>query len=175
MGSGSALGDDGRRFVIQLDPMTREECRAFLAWAAEDYAREQVKAGAWAAKEAPRLAKRAISALLPQGNDTPGHFLSVIRRTGDGQPVGSLWFAVREEGGRRFAAVYNIVILEAHRRCGYGAAALRAMEKKVRDAGLSDVALHVFAHNHAARALYRKLGYVERSLMMAKHLDDPAA
>lgn len=161
--------------MIRLDSMTRDECRAFLAWAAKDYAREQVKAGAWAAREAPRLAGKAISALLPEGIETRGHSLSMIRRESDGEPVGYLWFSVREEGGRRFAAVYDIVIFEAHRRRGYGTAALREMEEKVREAGLSDVALHVFAHNYAARALYRKLGYVERSLMMAKHLDDPAA
>jgi RimJ/RimL family protein N-acetyltransferase len=41
--------------------------------------------------------------------------------------------------------------------------------------GLDKIALHVFAHNHAARAMYKKLGYQTTDVMISKKLDTPKA
>ena len=47
---------------------------------------------------------------------------------------------------------------------------MTALEETVRALGLDEIRLHVFGHNGAARALYRKLGFVETNVMMAKQL-----
>jgi RimJ/RimL family protein N-acetyltransferase len=41
--------------------------------------------------------------------------------------------------------------------------------------GLQRLGLHVFAHNHGARALYESLGYAVASLNMLKPLDGSSA
>jgi len=51
---------------------------------------------------------------------------------------------------------------------------MQALEERVRHLGLSTISLHVFGHNHAARALYEKLGYVTTNVMMSKTLTLPA-
>lgn len=48
---------------------------------------------------------------------------------------------------------------------------MRAMENEVRSAGLKAVRLQVFGNNAVARSLYRKLGYIETNVIMAKDLD----
>ena len=45
-----------------------------------------------------------------------------------------------------------------------------ALEDKVREQGLTRIALHVFRHNEGARALYRRSGYVEKGITMTKEL-----
>ncbi len=67
--------------------------------------------------------------------------------------VGMLWFAVMEHGGHKGAYVFDIKIDEAFRRRGYGEQAFQALETKVRELGLHTIALHVFGHNHPARAM----------------------
>ena len=38
--------------------------------------------------------------------------------------------------------------------------------------GLAAISLHVFGHNTAARALYEKLGFVTKSVLMSKALGE---
>ncbi len=49
-----------------------------------------------------------------------------------------------------------------------GEQAFQALEIKVRELGLHTIALHVFGHNHAARAMYEKLGYITTNVQMLK-------
>ncbi|HSO28244.1 MAG TPA: GNAT family N-acetyltransferase, partial [Anaerolineales bacterium] len=70
------------------------------------------------------------------------------------------------------AFIYDFVIDEAYRRRGYGRLALLALEDKAREMGIDQIALHVFGHNHAARALYESVGYQVTNLQMAKALGE---
>jgi ribosomal protein S18 acetylase RimI-like enzyme len=108
--------------------------------------------------------------LLPDGLLTASQYLFSLRDEALGTPVGSLWFGRREEGGEPTAFVFRIVIFEAFRRQGYGTQAMLALEEKVRQVGLSTISLHVFGHNHTARAMYEKLGYATTNVMMRKML-----
>ena len=72
--------------------------------------------------------------------------------------------------GVRLAYVCDLLIDEGYRRQGYGTQAMRAVEQEVRALGIDRIALHVFGHNHPARALYEKVGYEETNLHMAKNL-----
>ena len=159
--------------MVRLVSMTEEDYKQFLAWAIADYAQEQIKSGAWSPEEAMELGKTAFDTLLPGGLSTPNQFLYVIE-DGDSNPVGYLWFGIREEGESRFAALYELVIFEAYRRRGYASRALLALEDKAREQGAKLIVLHVFGHNEAARALYKKSGYIERNVTMVKGMKEKA-
>ena len=96
------------------------------------------------------------------------HYFYTIEDETLATKVGILWFAVQERGGRPGTFVYDVQIYEAFRRRGYGTAAFQALEEKARELGLTTISLHVFGHNQPARAMYRKLGYVETDVMMSK-------
>jgi ribosomal protein S18 acetylase RimI-like enzyme len=156
--------------MVQLVPMTEDDYQPFIVWAMEDYAQQQVKAGAWRPENAEALAQQAFEALLPQGLSSSKQFLYVIERDEDGEKVGYVWYGIREEEEDRFVALYDLVIFEPYRRLGHGSGALQAMERQVREKGMERVVLHVFGHNEGARALYKKMGYVERNVTMMKEL-----
>ena len=157
--------------MLQLVPMTEPEFQDFRATEIAGYAQEHVRAGRWRPEESVRLAEQEFDGLLPDGLATLNHYFFTLRDETLGIPVGSLWFAVQqEEGSEPTAFVFKIVIFEAFRRQGYGSQAMQALEKQVRHLGLSTISLHVFGHNHAARALYEKLGYVTTNVTMRKTL-----
>jgi ribosomal protein S18 acetylase RimI-like enzyme len=156
--------------MVQLIPMDEATYERFLEWAVSDYAQEQVKAGTWKREDALQLAEKAFESLLPQGLSSPNQYLyALVDETRD-RHIGFLWYGLRDGEGEPFAALYEIVIFEAYRRQGYGSESLRAFEKQMKKSGVSKIALHVFGHNGPARALYRKLGYVETDVTMAKEL-----
>ena len=149
--------------------MTESEFAAFCAYSIQEYAREKVAAGAWAAEQALERAQREYHRLLPQGLATPDNFLYSIvnaRR----ETVGVLWFAMSDHGAGPLAFVYDIEIAPEFRRRGYGTHALVALETKAREQGLATIALHVFGHNQAARDLYEKAGFGVTDISMAKVL-----
>ena len=158
--------------MLQLKPMTERDFQGFFDWAMEDYAQEQIKAGAWQETNAKDLAKKVFDGLLPEGLSTPNQFLCMIQREADGENVGQLWWGIQSSGKSRIATLNDIVIFYEHRRRGYGTEALLALEMFVRQEGMDSIFLHVFGHNKAARALYQKMGYVERNVTMMKKLEE---
>ncbi len=154
---------------IRLDPMTAEEYAAYLRKAVLAYAEAHVSAKSWPAEGARQRAIDEYAALLPEGVATPGHHLYTAR-DGD-RTIGIVWFAERPYGVGRVAYLYDIEVDAALRGQGHGEALMQAMEHEVRSAGLKAVRLQVFGNNSVARSLYRKLGYVETNVVMAKELD----
>ena len=96
------------------------------------------------------------------GIETDGTWLWAIEE--DGRAVGTVFLGVREGG----AWLYDIVVDETERGRGLGRAAMLALEAKVKELGYASVGLNVWGGNEIARALYRKLGYTERSVGMTK-------
>ena len=160
--------------MVRLVPMTEEEFEAFMLVSMRDQAQGQVQPGAWRAEEADRTIERMRSQMLPDGLATPGHSFFTLEAAGTGAKVGGLWYVVEEEDGKRQIFVMDIQVHAEHRRHGYGSQAFMAMEDNARTMGTTRVALHVFEHNHAARALYAKLGYVGTGTMMAKEIGEQA-
>lgn len=152
-----------------LQPM---DDAGYAAWTDEsirDYAAEKVRAGQWAEGESLALARQSFDSLLPQGLATPGHRLFHMVDE-HGSAVGMLWIAEQEQAGRRIAYVYDVMVFPEHRRRGHAARAFALLEEKARELGLQGIGLHVFGHNREALALYRKLGFTETSIHMAKPL-----
>jgi ribosomal protein S18 acetylase RimI-like enzyme len=148
--------------------MTPAEYEAWLAHLIEDYAAEKVAAGNWTADEALARSAEETKGLLPQGPATPGQHLFSVVAEGEPEPVGVLWFAAM--AARRQAFIYDMEIHPPYRRRGFAEQAMRAAEAEARALGLETIGLHVFGHNHAARALYEKLGYEVTNVNMAKRV-----
>jgi RimJ/RimL family protein N-acetyltransferase len=159
--------------MVKLVPMTQAEFEAYQEPAIRAYASEHVWAGNWSPEEALHRAESTYRELLPDGVATPGQYLFTIRDEALDASVGMLWFARQQRAGTAQAFVYEVQIYEAYRRRGYGTQAFRALEEKVRALGLDKIVLHVFGHNHAARAMYEKLGYEPVDLIMAKTVPAP--
>lgn len=157
--------------MTQLIPMTEEELAAYLEHSIRDYAEEHIRAGTYARDEAYENSKKTFARLLPDGINSPKQYLFSIHDETLPANIGILWFAIENWGGKEFAYVYDFIVKEEYRRRGYGEQAFRLLEDEVRKVGLSEIKLHVFGHNHGARALYEKLGYIITNVNMAKKLD----
>lgn len=149
----------------------------FAAWfprSVARYADESVAAGRWPADGALARADEACRRLLPLGLATPGHQLFTLHESGPGREagveVGVLWLAVTEHPSGRSGYVYEVEVWPSHRRRGHARGAFLALEALARAQGLADIGLHVFAHNAAAQALYRALGYEVTGINMQKRV-----
>lgn len=157
--------------MIRLQPMNETEYQEYLDVAIANYAQEHVKAGRWTAENALKSATQEYQQLLTDGLHTKNQHLFTIVDELTGDKVGMLWFAATERENEPVAFIYDVIVYEPFRRRGYGEQAFQALETKVRALGLKKISLHVFGHNHAARAMYEKLGYVTTNVMMSKSLD----
>jgi ribosomal protein S18 acetylase RimI-like enzyme len=142
-----------------LVPMDEAEYAAFVAAAVPAYAADKVASGQWPETGSVALAGQSFLELLPQGLATADNYLFSILAEDEQTRVGSLWMALQERAEARVAYVYAVSIEPDRRRRGHATRAFLALEDIVRGLGLSGIALHVFAHNAGARALYAKLGY----------------
>jgi len=112
--------------------------------------------------------RRKFRKYLPDGVATQDNYLYDIEDEALGITVGMIWLARLMQGTKPVMFIYDFRIDEAHRRKGYGEQALLAAEVQAKALGYDTIALHVFGHNHAARALYEKLGYEITNINMAK-------
>ncbi|HWH81134.1 MAG TPA: GNAT family N-acetyltransferase [Burkholderiaceae bacterium] len=150
-----------------LRAMTPAEFAAWREAAIPGYAADKVASGQWAAPDALALSAKEYDELLPQGLATPDqHFYAIV--DAQGAPVGTLWFAVKTKFGAPIAYVFDVRIDAALRRRGHARATFVALEGEVRRLGLRGVALQVFGHNAAARALYAGLGYEPTNISLYK-------
>jgi ribosomal protein S18 acetylase RimI-like enzyme len=148
--------------------MTPEEFPAFVAASKAGYAHDIEVHGGQTHEAAQQKAEADFPAVLPLGLETPGHSIFVVEA--NGEPVGRLWLAERQLGGRRTLFIYDISIDPAQQGRGYGRAAMRLAEDEARGRGIDRIELNVFGGNDVARNLYRSLGYVESSVQMSKDL-----
>ena len=156
--------------MIQLVPMTEEQYEAFAEISARDQMEGHVREGRWRAEEAEAKMAELTAQFLPEGLATPGHFFCAIEEEDTGALAGGLWYMLAGGEGTRQFFVVDIQIYEAYRRRGYATQAFRAMEDQAREMGVTTIALHLFADNHPARAMYRKLGYKGTNTSMAKQI-----
>lgn len=150
-----------------LRPMSDAEYATWFEQAVRDYAADKVASGQWAQAQALALSRKEHDELLPQGMRSADNHLFTITNT-QAEPVGMLWFAVQTRWSTPIAYVYDIAIWPEHQRQGHASRALLALEQEARARGLHGVALHVFGHNSAARALYAKLGYLPTNISLYK-------
>lgn len=155
---------------VRLDPMSRQEFEAYLTRAVPEYAAEKVASGEWAEDVAEGLSQAAYASVLPQGLETPGHYVYTVRDAASGERVAILHLADVPRGGRHAMYVYVVEVEAGQRGRGFGRATMNAALDRARDAGASELNLHVFGSNATARRLYRSLGFVETDVNMSRPL-----
>jgi methyltransferase (TIGR00027 family) len=156
--------------MVQLRPMTAAEFDVWRSPLVLSYAADHVRVGNWKADEAPAMADAQLTALLPQGVDTPG-MLVFVGENAAGQPVGHLWLALGRRPGAGFDVfIYEIEVDAQQRGQGYGRELLRAAEAEAVKHGASAIGLNVFGDNHVARNLYESAGYASTTIEMRKNL-----
>ncbi len=160
--------------MIRLVPMNETDFQAYLAFAIPDYAQEHVQSGRWSAEEALEQAQKQYQQLLPDGLQSKQQYFYSLQDEQQASKVGMLWFALEERGKAPIVFVYDVMIYEQFRRRGYGEQAFRAIESIARELGATNITLHVFGHNIAARAMYEKLGYAPTNIVMTKPLHVPS-
>ncbi|NUR25719.1 MAG: GNAT family N-acetyltransferase [Catenulispora sp.] len=145
--------------TVRLDPMTEAEYPAWEALSTSGYAESQVRAGHWPAETALEQAWQDTRSLLPLGLATPDHHVWVARDVESGVAVGTLWIAIRMQGRRREAYIYNIKVDPGLQGGGYGRAIMEAGAAAAKELGAEVVGLNVFGFNDRAYNLYKSLGY----------------
>jgi ribosomal protein S18 acetylase RimI-like enzyme len=154
--------------MVRLVPMNETEFQAYLDLVLPAYAQDHARAGNFSAENALELAKLQVQQILPDGLATQNQYFFYIEDETLANRVGVLWFAVQNRGSGPIAFVYDVRVYEEFQRRGYGTQAFQVLEEKAQEMGLTTISLHVFGHNHPARAMYKKLGYVETDVMMSK-------
>ena len=79
-------------------------------------------------------------------------------------------FEYLDEPPGEYAIVAELVVDDAHRRRGIGAALLRAAESHAREAGASELRIGVLSGNVAARQLYKQEGFAPYLETLSKPL-----
>jgi ribosomal protein S18 acetylase RimI-like enzyme len=148
--------------------MTQPEFEAYLDRAVPEYARAHVDTGEFDRDEAMERARGDYAALLPAGLESEDQHLFSIRAAGRAEPIGMVWFELRDRGARTSAFIYDFRIDESQRGKGYGKATLARVDDKLRSMGARWVGLNVMGDNHRARALYEKHGFRVASIGMRK-------
>lgn len=148
--------------------MTPPEYDTFLARLIPEYAENNVRAGYWDESEALEKARKATESLLPQGLQTPNHYLYALYD--EDHTVGVIWLKANLDGPVKNGFIFDVYIEEKFRGKGYGKEMMLLVEEKARELGLKSIGLHVFAYNKVARSLYESIGYEVSSLNMIKTL-----
>ncbi|WP_340538781.1 GNAT family N-acetyltransferase [Nocardioides sp. GXZ039] len=139
---------------------------AYDAWVVDQvatYAEERAQSGE-SPERAREVSEQQFADLLPDGLETEHHHFFVGRVGED--VVGTLWIGTE----RPMAFVYDVAVDPAHRRKGYGAGLMRAGALWSRERGAHALGLNVFGHNHGARALYDRLGYLVVETYLGRRL-----
>ncbi len=158
--------------TLTLRPVPQDRMPAWIRRSADEYARDLVTTGR-SKDEARRVADDGMAASFPDGSPRPGH--AVLDLLDDlGHRVGYLWLGPSGQGEAGQWWVWDVLVDEAHRRKGYGGAAMRLAEQYAAAHGATSLGLSVFGFNAGARALYESLGYETTSVKMAKRLQPPA-
>ena len=153
-----------------LVPMTAETFVHYFDAAVVSYAQDNVDAGRWPSEGSLTRSRADFLSLLPDGLETPNHYLMDIRSISPEASVGALWFFIDEKFGIRSAFIYDIEIQTTSRQQGHATRAIQELEKLVASLGVSQIGLHVFSHNQAAQILYRRLGFRTTGSNMVKDL-----
>ena len=154
--------------MIRLEPMTEVGFEDYLAKAIPEYAADKAQAGNWPEAEALELSRKEYQNLLPEGLKTVGNYLFTLVNN-HAEAVGYLWYA-RLEKRPEAAFIFDFEVYSAFRRQGYASQALAALVLQAGGEGFKKLELHVFGYNTAARELYKKSGFIETNVNMARDI-----
>lgn len=139
--------------------MTQAQFERYLERAVPEYAQAHVEAGDCDPDTALERARADYVSLLPAGLRSEDHFLYAIHAPGEPEPIGMVWFELREQDGRKSAFIWDFRIDESQRGKGYGKDTLMRIDEQLEALGARHVSLNVLGQNQRARSLYEKHGF----------------
>ncbi|MEU7904535.1 GNAT family N-acetyltransferase [Actinoplanes sp. NPDC049118] len=120
--------------------------------------------------EAAAESERDIAERLPRGPATRGQLLR--KAVVDGAEVGWIWVSLPGTTMPEMAWISDVEVDAGHRRRGYGAAIITAVEAELAQLGVSRLGLNVFGDNDTARRLYERLGFEVTAQQRSRSLVD---
>ena len=153
---------------VQLRPMRDDEFEVWLPLMRGRYAEDMVNHAGMSPDRAAAMAEADIGHLFPDGRPSSAQIVYVVEA--EGEPVGQLWLAERDDTPEPCLFIFELSVEEAYRGRGYGKAAMLFVEEEARRRGIPRIALNVFGGNTVARRLYQSLGYAENAVSMSKDL-----
>ncbi|MFM1843016.1 MAG: hypothetical protein RLZZ490_1755 [Cyanobacteriota bacterium] len=86
------------------------------------------------------------------------------------KPIAGLWLgnAIDQVSGERYGHIFMLYVDPDHRRRGIATALLNQAQQWGEQRGDKRLGLQVFTHNQGAIALYEKLGFAPRALLLEK-------
>ena len=153
---------------IVFRKMTRDEFSRYRKLSLESYAQDIAREFRRPIDVVRIEAKEQVERILRDGLSTPGHFLYNMLEKKTGETIGLIWFNVDDDKKRAF--LYDMLIYQPYRGKGYGKRTLELLETKLRDLGVTQFGLHVFAHNRVAIKLYKTHGFYTASFNMQKDI-----
>lgn len=150
--------------------MTESEFKAYADFTIRSFASESPRFRSVPIDQAfSAVSEEFHSKIVPNGVQTPGHFLWQI--IVDQVHVGHLHLGepVRPVAKELFA--WDFLIYEPYRRKGYARLAMIEAGKMLRNLGYVRVGLNVFGDNQAAIKLYESMGFHVSQVQMVRELD----
>lgn len=157
--------------AIKLKKMTVTDFEKYLSFAIKDYAQDKIIAGTWNEADAISLATKSFNELLPKGKDTNNEYLYSIEEDALDEKVGFLWVHINKTMQDSKFFIYDFIIFDEFRNQGYGRQTIACLEEKAKEMDVSQIDLHVFAHNEGAIHLYEKTGFVATDISMSKQIN----
>ena len=139
--------------------MAAEEFGSWQECQVQAYADENLASSGGDATLALERSRADFARSLPDGLDTAD--TSIVVLLADGEPVGHLWLRHHRPGAETFG--FDLEVLPARRREGWGRAAIALASRLAAEAGDRRLGLHVFGENDGARALYASMGFEVQS------------
>ncbi|MBO0468441.1 GNAT family N-acetyltransferase [Enterococcus plantarum] len=156
--------------TIKLQEMTEADYEKYITFAIKDYAHDKITAGTWSKNEAIDLAAKSFNELLPEGKETKNEFLYSIEEESIDKKVGFLWVHLNKTPYDSKFFIYDFIVFEEFRGIGYGKETLSCLDEKAKEMNVSQIDLHVFAHNKGAIHLYEQTGFVPTDISMSKKI-----
>lgn len=120
---------------LVLHELAGEELSTYVVQVEVAYARDMHELGGVALEEARQRAHESTLELFPDGRPAAGHQLWRAV-DGDGEPVGVLWLARREQGtAHEHAWIYDIEVEPDRRGQGWGGLLMERAEEIARTGG----------------------------------------
>ncbi|MDY7560501.1 GNAT family N-acetyltransferase [Pseudomonas sp. 10B1] len=156
--------------TTQWIEMNAEQFRGYAAHSSAGYANDIQLTYKQPPDLTPLQQSCLMDTLLPQGVNTPNHYLFTLHST-EGEAIGVLWFGTHMEYGAKTLFIYDLEIYPRAQRRGHATEVMSMLECWARTNDVDCLELNVFAHNKAAQALYHSCGLIPYEITMGKQLD----
>ncbi|MGM7700301.1 GNAT family N-acetyltransferase [Pseudalkalibacillus sp. Hm43] len=154
--------------MVRFTNMTEKQFHEYRARSLAEYAENIRKNYDVSEEVATEQATDQFDELLKNGLHTENHSIYHVTDEETEENVGIIWYSLRQETEEVF--LYEIWMDPEFRGKGYGTQSMKELHRRAKELGAKKVGLHVFGQNTGAITLYKRLGYVENSIVMQYQL-----